>query len=512
MGMSYDTREIDCEDLTGKPGESLFRAVFQCSRGGSTGILDERMNEDTVAHTLIRRVAVNPVTGTVAIAVAVLAVVREGGDAGTSYSQMARAMAADYVVLYYVSLDTERYIQYSPDSEREDLAMERHGEDFFAEARRQALVQLHREDQAAFSLAFTRENVVKTLDSEGVFKMTYRLMIDGKPTYVGMKAVRLPGDSAHIIVGVSNVDAQMREKEALSLIQAEQTIYSRVNALTQGFVCIYTIDPDTGHYMEYRASSAYAGLGVPTSGEDFFSQSQKEGARLIYPEDLPKFQTLLTRENIMSKLQKDGYYAFQYRLLLDGEPRYMSLKAALVEEQDGPVLLIGVNDIDAQVKHEQEYERKLSSARSEANLDVLTGVKNRTAYDNMSKQLAHQIEEGATVEYAIVICRVYGLEWVNDAQGRAAGNQLIREACAIICDIFKHSPVFRVAGDRFAAIVEGHDYDHIDELIAKLETSNQRNAESGGAVVAFGMAKYDGKDSVASVFQRAEAICVDGRT
>ena len=141
MGMSYDTREIDCEDLSGKPGESLFRAVFQCSRGGSTGILDERMNEDTVAHTLIRRVAVNPVTGTVAIAVAVLAVVREGGDAGTSYSQMARAMAADYVVLYYVSLDTERYIQYSPDSEREDLAMERHGEDFFAEARRQAMVQ-----------------------------------------------------------------------------------------------------------------------------------------------------------------------------------------------------------------------------------------------------------------------------------------------------------------------------------------------------------------------------------
>ena len=507
MGMSYDTREIDCEDLSRQPGESYFRAVFQCSRGGSIGILDEKVNENTVAHTLIRRVAINPVTGTVAIAVAVLAVVREGGDAGTSYSQMARAMAADYVELYYVSLDTEQYIQYSPDSEREDLAMERHGEDFFAEARRQAMVQLHKDDQSSFTLAFTRENVVKALDTEGTFKMTYRLMIDRKPTYVGMKAVRLPGDSAHIIVGVSNVDAQMREKEALSLIQAEQTIYSRVNALTQGFVCIYTIDPDTGHYMEYRASSAYAGLGVPKSGEDFFSQSQKEGTRLIYPEDLPKFQALLTRENIMSMLRRDGFYAFQYRLLLDGEPRYMSLKAALVEEQDRPLLLIGVNDIDAQVKHEQDYERRLSSARSEANLDALTGVKNRVAYDNMSKMLAHQIEEGETVQYAIVICRVYGLEWVNDAQGRAAGNQLIREACAIICDTFKHSPVFRVAGNRFAAIVEGRDYEHIDELIAMLEANNQKNRESGAVVVAFGMAKYNGRDSVASVFQRAEDLC-----
>ena len=129
----------------------------------------------------------------------------------------------------------------------------------------------------------------------------------------------------------------------------------------------------------------------------------------------------------------------------------------------------------------------------------------------MSKLLAHQIEEGETVQYAIVICRVYGLEWVNDAQGRAAGNQLIREACAIICDIFKHSPVFRVAGNRFAAIVEGHDYDHIDELIAMLEANNQRNRESGAVVVAFGMAKYNGRDSVASVFQRAEDLCGDGR-
>ena len=109
-------------------------------------------------------------------------------------------------------------------------------------------------------------------------------------------------------------------------------------------------------YVEYRANSDYAGLGVPTEGDDFFAQSLKESARLIYPEDMAKFQTLLTRENVLNRVGKDGFFSFQYRMVMDGEPRYVSLKAALVDEADGPVLVIGVSDIDAQMKEKAEYE------------------------------------------------------------------------------------------------------------------------------------------------------------
>jgi len=318
----------------------------------------------------------------------------------------------------------------------------------------------------------------------------------------------MPGDRSHILVGVTNVDTQMRQEEELSRIHAERTAYSRVSALTQGFICIYTIDPATGHYVEYRASSEYAGLGVPTEGDDFFAQSREESLRHIYPEDLAKFQALVTKEYILSKVEAEGSCTIQYRLLLDGEPRYVSLRAVLVQEADGPMLIIGLNDIDAQVRHDQDYEQKLLSARSKANLDALTGVKNRTAYVSMSETLARQIESGQTVQYAIVICRVFGLEWVNEAKGRTAGNQLIREACSVICDTFKHSPVFRVAGDRFAVIALGHDYESIDELLAAMEENNQKNSETGGVVVSCGMARYDGSGSVASVFERAEALCL----
>ena len=166
-----------------------------------------------------------------------------------------------------------------------------------------------------------------------------------------------------------------------------------------------------------------------------------------------------------------------------------------------------MSDIDAQIRREQEFERRLAAARSRAKLDALTGVKNKSAYETMSHNLARQIKGGQSVRYAIALCRVDNLEHINEAEGHEAGDQMIRDACAIICNVFKHSPVFRVAGDQFAAVAQGHDFEHVDELEAELEEISRKNSKSGGVTISCGMAKYDGSGSVASVFERADALC-----
>ena len=504
--MDFSEGEYDYSGMPEGPGSAFMSAVMRCSRDGSRVIIDERVGDRTTVHAFIRRIAVNPVTGAAAVAAAVMAVVEDDGS-GTTYAHIARALAADYINLYYVDLETEAFTEYTSDARSEDLAVERHGEAFFATSHRDAGQYLYKEDRAHFIESFTKENVVKSLDANGNFMLTYRLLLDGTPTYVNMKAVRMQGDRRHIIVGVSNVDAQMRQKEALARIQAEQATYSRVNALTGGYICIYTVDPVTDHFMEYSATREYEGLGIAKEGDDFFAQSRKESVRVIVPEDVEKFQTLMTKANVLEEIDKRGFFSMQYRMLMDGEERYIGLKAALVEERDGPQLIIGVNNIDAQVRREMDYERKLAAARSRANLDGLTGVKNRMAYESMSQSLTQQIEGGQTVRYAIALCGVRDLERVNQTQGRQAGDQLIRDACAIICNTFKHSPVFRVSGDQFAVVAQGHDYEHVEELVAALEENNRRSRENGGAVIACGMAKYDGSGSVASVFQRADELC-----
>jgi hypothetical protein len=50
---------------------------MQCCQEGNRLVVDEKVGQDTVVHTLIRRIAVNPVTGTAAVAVAVLTISNE---------------------------------------------------------------------------------------------------------------------------------------------------------------------------------------------------------------------------------------------------------------------------------------------------------------------------------------------------------------------------------------------------------------------------------------------------
>ena len=115
-----------------------------------------------------------------------------------------------------------------------------------------------------------------------------------------------------------------------------------------------------------------------------------------------------------------------------------------------------------------------------------------------------QIEEGSISPFAIVVMDVNDLKKVNDTKGHQAGDQCLKDACKMICEIFKHSPVFRIGGDEFAVITQGSDYDSIDEKVEEVNTNNAEALKNGGIRVACGMAKYEDDSKVADVFKRAD--------
>ena len=353
FGMLYIGKPMNHSLMPDAAGTAFLNAVMRCSREGNRMIVDEKIGENATVHSFIRRVAVNPVTGTAAIAVAVLAIMEEDQNAGASYANIARALSSDYVYLYYVNLETEEFTEYTSDARKEDLAVERHGDRFFENSRRDALTVLCKDDQEYFISSFTKEKVIQALDTQGTFTITYRQFIGGKPTYVSMKAVRMQRDSKHIIIGVSNVDVQMREKEAMERIEAERITFARVEALSGGYICIYSVDPETDHYFEYSATRDYEGLGLAKEGENFFEQARLESLRAIYREDQAMFKARFTKENVMAEIKRCGLYVLRYRLMIDGKPQYVNVKAAMVEERDGKQLIIGVNNIDAHVRMEQ---------------------------------------------------------------------------------------------------------------------------------------------------------------
>ena len=97
--------------------------------------------------------------------------------------------------------------------------------------------------------------------------------------------------------------------------------------------------------------------------------------------------------------------------------------------------------------------------------DKLTGLRNAAAYISKAAELDAQNNIVPDLTYGVVIFDANFLKKVNDKYGHEAGNELLRHAASVICKVFVNSPVYRVGGDEFAAILEGEDYDNRQELL-----------------------------------------------
>ena len=433
-----------------------------------------------------------------------LAAYQEALSNSTIYESIVDSLAGDYFNLFYVDLETDAYIEYGSRTEASDRMVETRGTDFFAVARQNAKSYLYEEDQDDFIATMHKERMRDEIRTHGTFIMQYRLMIDGTPTYVNLKATTIAGNERFMIVGVNNIDAQVRERAAARKASEERDVFARLSALNGNMMVLYFVNPQNDHYTEYSATSEFEGLGISKHGDDFFAETLVNSRRVVHPEDQELFQARITKENVMRVIEQDGVFMLDYRLVGGALPTYVRFKAAQIVEHGRPMLIVGVLDEDAQVRREQEFARSLSVAQRRATRDSLTGVRNKHAYADVERDLDDLIEETEDPAFAIVVCDVNDLKWVNDTQGHKAGDQYIRDACAVICDAFKHSPVFRIGGDEFAVICRGHDYDHLDELVAEIEEHNAHSKDVGGIQIAYGAARFDADESAEVVFDRAD--------
>ena len=108
--------------------------------------------------------------------------------------------------IYVVDLDTEDFIEYSSPAGQDQLAVERHGKEFFAAVHRDVMTRIYKDDREMFLTWFTKENVIREVDGPGAFTAAYRLIDSGSPVSVSMKVTRLRGTN-RIILGVSIADA-----------------------------------------------------------------------------------------------------------------------------------------------------------------------------------------------------------------------------------------------------------------------------------------------------------------
>ena len=157
--------------------------------------------------------------------------------------------------------------------------------------------------------------------------------------------------------------------------------------------------------------------------------------------------------------------------------------------------------------HSYMNRRTLESERL-ANIDPMTGVKSKHAWLNQENAYNKRIRDGEAGDFSIVVCDVNGLKKINDTLGHKAGDEYICAACKMVCEIFKHSPVYRIGGDEFVTILTGRDHTTRKELMQLLHDRSVAHIAEGGVVVSGGISDFrPGEDlNFHAVFQRADEL------
>lgn len=127
-----------------------------------------------------------------------------------TFADIAQSLVSDFMCIYYVHLESNRFIEYSSVAEYERLRLQKEGDNFFAFGLKSFIEGVNPVDKSRVTRQFTKENVLKTINEHKAFSIQFRLTFEDSDAYVSLKAVKLVKDGVeYLVVGIRNIDAQM---------------------------------------------------------------------------------------------------------------------------------------------------------------------------------------------------------------------------------------------------------------------------------------------------------------
>ena len=276
-------------------------------------------------------------------------------SSGIMYTHIAQTLARDYMDMYYVNTDTEEFIEYRRSGESTSLSEMRRGWHFFSDCKAELAQSVDPDDRENFLAAMNRRTLMEALNRKNTFVMTYRKMGTNGPVYVSMKVSLMDDDEHFIIVGITDVDAEMRDamakSEALAtaLSAAEEANKAKTSFLSSMSHEIRTpmnaiigldtlalrdesLSEQTRDYLEKIGSSARHLLSLIN---DILDMSRIESGRLVLRREVFSFSGMLEQINTMVTSQcGDKGLDYECRILTQVDASYigdvMKLKEVLL--------------------------------------------------------------------------------------------------------------------------------------------------------------------------------------
>lgn len=228
--------------------------------------------------------------------------------------------------------------------------------------------------------------------------------------------------------------------------------------------------------------------------------------------------TLNSANSTMTELQEFYKSIYNTNISLQEEETFLAKQMAdfRIMNMRDVMIVIGIFALSVSMlfsnfslmrKNIKKSAEQLAHTKKKMNIDPLTGVKSGHAFVEVKEETNERIAKQTMDNFAIAICDMNGLKYVNDNFGHRAGDEYICKAVDLLCSHFTLSPVYRIGGDEFAIILSGHDYEHRNEILAALDRDVEEEMTEHGGIISVGVAEYaENEDtSIEQIIDRADS-------
>ncbi len=268
---------------------------------------------------------------------------------------------------------------------------------------------------------------------------------------------------------------------------------------------VYRCAIDRDWTMFYMSDYMEKLLGYPAS--DFIGNRVRRYGSIIHPDDHG-----FVIQEIDNAMVTGSAYSLEYRLIhADGRPRWIAERGRVVLDGDGrPLWLDGVLlDIGRQKQAEESWDRAEEELRQQALYDSLTGLPNRTLFDDRALQAIADARREKT-ELAVLMMDLDRFKEVNDTFGHAAGDRVLTElARRLKTAVREGDSIARLGGDEFAVLLRKAALQPLLAVVDRIRYVVEQPLELDGPPVSVGVSvgiarfPHDGED-VATLLRHAD--------
>lgn len=353
---------------------------------------------------------------------------------------------------------------------------------------------VHHADLAAL------HNFAHSLEPNAPGRLTVRARCaDGEYRWFAAIATRIvdaDGELASIIVGMRNIDGEVRAVEALA--RSEEQFRLAMASAPSGMAVV----EHGGRFAQVNNSlAAIVGQSV--------GWLQRHGLRdIVHVDDWPVIEALqrrLTSSDLTAGIE-------EIRLVhADGTTVRAETSLAALRSDQGSVISFVAQFID--VTQAREAQAALHHA---ATHDPLTLLGNRRGLSEELGRVLGRIPRTGT-RIGILALDLDGLKPINDGFGHATGDQvLVSVGQRLRAAVRRDDPIARVGGDEFVVVLVGvHNHEQVAHLAEKIRNELSREIVVDDVpvrvTVSIGAVLAEEEEAASSLLRRADAALYEAK-